>query len=229
MTEYEAREAVRQALDLMTDCLPTLGMFQEATNGGRGMRRAEYRETWMHPWVVQRAARVMTRAMDDGDQSLRMLLVDTTIPLDRLARLANTILDAGKIVDQPFCAPRESSVTGTPTRYIAFLTDRELLRYTSIGKARWIAMHDQSERPLTATEALHLIRQDPQSVAHRSFRVFGSKIGLRELLLRPESNGQRWRLSPPMATNDKFAPVIKVYNDSIRSYFARLVDVVSVT
>lgn len=225
MTEFQVEGEIRRALDVMTDCLPQMGLFQEATNGGRGMTRVEYRGPWVHPRVIQRVAKVIT----ESEQELRMLLVDTTISLERLAFLSDTQIERGKVVNQSYCVPHDPFAEETPSRYIALLTNREFEKYTSVGRARWVTANVHDERPLTAEEMLHLIRQDTASVAHKSFRVFGSRIGSRELLLRPNSDRKSWRLSLPMPTTGKYGEVIKVYNNTVRSYFARLTDVISVT
>ncbi len=225
MTEFQVEGDIRGAVDLMTDCFPRMGLFQEATNGGKGMSRAEYRGLWVCPRVVRR----VTEVIAESEQELRMLLVDTTISLERLAFLSDTQLERGKIVSQTYCTPRDPLSSEVPERYIAFLTNRECEKYTSLGRARWVVTRIHEERPLTAEEMLHLVRQDPSSVAHRNFRVFGSRIGQRELLFRQNSDRKSWRLSLPMPTTGKFGEVIKVYNDTIRSYFARCTDVISVT
>lgn len=226
MVESAVRRKIERRLDLLTDCIPRSNAFYEATNDGKGMNREVYRSLFLQREVVNRVFRVLS-AMPGETQ---ILLVDRFISLPRLANMASTaFLEHSMCEDDPrsepvdFGRPRE-----TVTRYIAFLTFRNRFSFISLQDARNMATHCQAERPCTAMEMLHVVRQYPHVVAGDAFRVFGTRVCEGELVLRcPPGSMNRLSTVPPERGLHRGS--LGAYNDGIRSYFARLSSVIRVT
>ena len=226
MTESAVRRKIERRLDLLTDCLPQSNALHRATNDGKGMNREMYRELFLHREVVNRVCHVLS-AMPGETQ---ILLVDRLISLPRLANMAGTaFLEHSVCEDDPrvepvdFGKPRE-----TITRYIAFLTFRHRMFFISLQDARGSAMYSRYERPCTAVEMLYVARQYPHVVAGHAFRVFGTKVGKHELVLRCSQSATH-RLSTVPFEHGSHGGSLGAYNDRIRSFFARLPSVIRVT
>ena len=226
MTENSVRRMIAWRLDLLTDCIPSFNALHRATNDGVGMNREKYRDLFLCGDVVDRAFRLLS--IMPGE--VQMLLVDSLIPIPRLANTAGTAFlesivctDDQRSEPMDFGQPRE-----TITRYIAFLTFRNRVSFISLQDARNTAAHHHAERPCTAMEMLYAVRQYPQLVAGHAFRVFGTRVGEHELVLRcPQST--KYRMSTVPLEHSHRRGSLGTYNDRIRSYFAKLPCVIRVT
>lgn len=226
MTESSVRRKIGRRLDLLTDCIPPFNALHRATNDGVGMNRDMYRELFLNNEVVDRVFRVLS-AMPGETQ---ILLVDRLVPVPRLANMSATaFLESTECEDAVFSLPMDfDMLPDSVSRYIAFLTFRNCVSFMSLQDARNTATHYSKERPCTAVEMLYVIRQYPHVVGNNAFRVFGTRVGNNELILR-RSQDAMYRLATVPFEKVAHRGSLGAYNDRIRNYFARLPSVIRVT